>query len=294
MKALTIFTPTYNRGYILPRLYESLCKECPTDFVWLIVDDGSTDNTQALVNEWRLNAKIEIKYHFQKNGGKMRAHNRGVQLCETPLFFCIDSDDAIAQGAVKRILMDYKLLENDETLSGRVARRQSLNRSASCDVPNVGRCSLHDIYERGFFGDTSLVFKTSILREYPFPEIEGEKFITESYVYDQIDQKYELIIENEYLMRCEYLDDGYTANSINLYFNYPKGWALYYSQYYRLYAKTLWNKIKYLGYYISMCMISKTPFFVMLQESPSPILTLFSIPAGVKFYHRFIREKTKS
>lgn len=104
MKLLTIFTPTYDRAYILPELYHSLCKEPSDSFIWLIVDDGSTDNTQTLVENWQRENKIEIVYFKQENGGKMRAHNKGVELCSTPLFFCIDSDDQIATGAVEKIL----------------------------------------------------------------------------------------------------------------------------------------------------------------------------------------------
>ena len=139
----------------------------------------------------------------------------------------------------------------------------------------------------GFKGDTSLIFKTSVLRQYPFPEIEGEKFVTEGYVYDQIDQKYNLLILNEFLMRCEYQKDGYTANANSLYLKYPKGWALYFSQCYRFYANTMRDKIKYMGYYISMCMIAKTPFLKMLVQSPSIVMCLLSIPAGFKFCNRF-------
>lgn len=292
MKELTIFTPTYNRAYILPKLYESLCKESTESFIWLIVDDGSTDNTQQIVERWQSEGKVEIVYHRQPNGGKMRAHNKGVQLCTTPLFFCIDSDDQIALGAVEKILEAHQVLIDDEFLSGIAAKRLIINRISPQNFPNIKRSTLHRIYKTGFKGDTSLVFKTSVLREYPFPEIEGEKFVTEGYVYDQIDQKYELLILNEFLMRCEYQEDGYTVNANSLYLKYPKGWALYYSQYYVLYAKTMRDKVKYMGYYISMCMIAKFPIKKIVSEAPSALMCLLSIPAGVKFYKRYISNKS--
>lgn len=164
----------------------------------------------------------------------------------------------------------------------------------SKDLPDIRRSTLHDIYCSGFKGDTSLVFKTDVLREFPFPEIEGEKFVTEGFVYDQIDQKYELFILNEFLMRCEYQKDGYTVNADSLYLKYPKGWALYFSQYYKFYAKTMRDKIKYMGYYVSMCMISRKPFFMMLKESPSMLICLLSIPAGIYFFNRFKRNASKN
>ena len=289
MKLLTIFTPTYNRAYILPELYHSLCKEPSDSFIWLIVDDGSTDNTQELVENWQRENLIEIVYFKQENGGKMRAHNKGVELCTTPLFFCIDSDDQIATGAVEKILETHQTLRDDEFLGGIAAKRLIINKLASKDLPGKKRSTLHNIYASGFKGDTSLVFKTDVLREFPFPEIEGEKFVTEGYVYDQIDQKYELLILNEYLMRCEYQEDGYTFNADSLYLKYPKGWALYFSQYYKFYAKSMRDRIKYMGYYVSMCLIAKTPFLQVLKDAPSLFICIISIPAGIKFFNRFKR-----
>ena len=289
MKLLTIFTPTYNRAYILPELYHSLCKEPSDSFIWLIVDDGSTDNTQQLVENWQRDNRIEIFYYKQENGGKMRAHNKGVELCTTPLFFCIDSDDQIATGAVEKILETHQTLRNDEFLGGIAAKRLIINKLASKDLPDKKRSTLHNIYASGFKGDTSLVFKTDVLREFPFPEIEGEKFVTEGYVYDQIDQKYELLILNEFLMRCEYQEDGYTFNAGSLYLKYPKGWALYFSQYYKFYAKSMRDRIKYMGYYVSMCLIAKTPFLQILKDAPSLFFCIISIPAGIKFFNRFKR-----
>lgn len=286
MKELTIFTPTYNRAYILPKLYESLCKEPTDDFIWLIVDDGSSDNTHDIVDKWQKEGRIEIVYHKQQNGGKMRAHNKGVELCSTPLFFCIDSDDQIAEGAVEKIKKISYLLKEDNSLSGIVAKRFIVNRLSSNNLPNLQRSTLHDIYKIGFKGDTSLVFKTSVLREYAFPEIEGEKFVTEAYVYNQIDQKYELLIMNEYLMRCEYQEDGYTVNANSLYLKYPKGWAMYYAQYYNYYANTMRDKIKYMAYYISMCKLAKMSFMDILKKSPSFMICLASFPVGIRFFYK--------
>lgn len=293
MKKLTIFTPTYNRGYILPKLYESLCKESTDDFIWLIVDDGSSDNTQELVEGWQLEGKVEIIYHKQDNGGKMRAHNKGVELCSTPLFFCIDSDDQIVEGAVLKIVTIYQTVHDDTFLSGIVAKRLIANMVVSQSFPPKTRSTLHDIYKAGFKGDTSLVFKTSVLREFPFPEIEGEKFVTEGYVYDQIDQKYELLIMDEFLIRCEYQEDGYTVNANSLFLKYPKGWALFFAQYYQYYAKSLRDKVKYMGYYISMCMLAKMSLHKMIKESPSFVLCIGSLPAGIIFYKRFISNASK-
>ena len=94
-KRMTVFTPTYNRAYILPKLYDSLCQQTVKSFEWLIVDDGSVDNTQELVEKWIEEKKIEIRYFKQANGGKQRAHNLGVEKSKEEIFVCVDSDDYV-------------------------------------------------------------------------------------------------------------------------------------------------------------------------------------------------------
>src|SRR5699024_7599204 len=101
---LTIFTPTYNRAYILPKLYNSLVEQSNKDFVWLIVDDGSTDNTKKLVFTWIRENKISIKYYYQKNQGKSIAHNKGVKETDTELFSCVDSDDYLTKDCVEVVM----------------------------------------------------------------------------------------------------------------------------------------------------------------------------------------------
>ena len=105
MAALTVFTPAYNRAHTLSRTYESLCQQECKDFIWLIVDDGSTDGTGELVKTWqRKNKDFEIRYVYKENGGMHTAHNTAYELMDTELNVCIDSDDCLEQGAVRKIL----------------------------------------------------------------------------------------------------------------------------------------------------------------------------------------------
>ena len=106
-KRITVFTPTYNRKYILPKLYDSLCCQERKDFLWLIVDDGSTDGTEELVRQWMSDSVLDIEYHYQENRGKMAAHNEGVRLCTTELFVCVDSDDLLASPSVIGDTLDF-------------------------------------------------------------------------------------------------------------------------------------------------------------------------------------------
>ena len=280
MKTLTIFTPTYNRGYILPKLYDCLCKQTCLDFVWLVVDDGSTDNTHELITEWKNENKIEIQYFYQQNGGKMRAHNRGVKECKTPLFFCVDSDDSIFTNTVDRIVEEYKKLierKDFEKLCGFLAKRHMKNK-VTHHMPNVESSTMTDIYKGGFKGETSIVFRTDIISLFPFPEIPGEKFVPESYSYNQIDQKYKYLIYDESWIICEYLDDGYSFNWEKNYRENPKGWAMQYHQNYRFFAKTIRTKYEMMSKYISFSLDAKINIFTIVLKSPSVLFCIICLP----------------
>ena len=101
---LTIFTPAYNRAHLLPRLYESLCRQSCKDFCWLVIDDGSTDNTRELVQGWIAEQSLPIRYEYKPNGGMHTAHNLAYRLSDTELNTCIDSDDYMPDDAVEKIL----------------------------------------------------------------------------------------------------------------------------------------------------------------------------------------------
>ncbi len=223
---LTIFTPTYNRAYILPKLYKSLLNQSNKKFIWLVVDDGSTDETEMLVKEWIEEAKLCIQYIKQENQGKHIAHNTAVENCQTELFFCVDSDDYLLGHAVEMILEEYNFIKSKE-VSGIVSIRIKENMSPiGTEMPTkINYSSLTDLYQKYHLkGDTALVFKTKILQEFKFPQIKGEKFIGEEYVYCQIDEFFKLYLSQNRYYVCAYLDDGYTTNMFNLISKNPKGY----------------------------------------------------------------------
>jgi len=104
MELITVFTPTFNRAYILPQLYESLLRQNNKNFIWLIIDDGSSDNTNELVQSWINSNIINIQYHYKVNGGMHTAHNLAYNLINTELNMCIDSDDYLIDNAIEKIL----------------------------------------------------------------------------------------------------------------------------------------------------------------------------------------------
>lgn len=208
---LTVFTPTYNRKDKLTQLYDSLKKQTDKEFLWLIVDDGSTDDTKTLVDSFISECVLDIRYVYQQNGGKYKAHNHGVRLCETELFVCVDSDDILLPKAVETTKELWSKIRYDKNLCGIVSPRKLYGEKKFINPPEKG--TLMNLYNKGHFSaDTMLVLKTSILKQYLFPEIDGENFMHECVIYNQIDQKYVLYYYNEFLYVGEYLDDGLTRN----------------------------------------------------------------------------------
>lgn len=228
---ITVFTPAYNRADTLRNLYSSLLQQTCRDFKWLIVDDGSNDETRELVRDFIDSKEFPIQYQYQENKGKHAAHNLGVQLTETELFFCVDSDDLLTTDAISFLLESWKLLDEDykEKLSGMVAYRGNFDGIIiGTEFPsNLLYAPLSEIYRLGKKGDTALIFRTDILKKYLFPVFSGEKFIRESLVYEQIDRQYSLHILNKVIYLCEYRQDGLTFNTYKLEQSSPKGAALY-------------------------------------------------------------------
>lgn len=236
---ITVFTPTYNRAYTLPKLYESLKRQKFTDFEWVIVDDGSTDNTADVVSRMIEESPVFcIQYLRTENGGKHRAINRAIDLAQGELFFLVDSDDWLPDDSLEYI---------DQIESG-IPTEQKNNFAGiyglKCHLNNeiIGRTFQGEKLDINFLqrnkygirGDKAEVYYTRVLKQYPFPEIEGEKFLTERIVWDKIAYDGYLIrFFNHNVYYCEYLEDGLTHGGYALYANNPKQWALAIYQDYR-------------------------------------------------------------
>jgi len=211
---ITIFTPTYNRAYRLPNLYKSLQEQTCKDFEWLVVDDGSTDNTSKLFEQWQAEENtFSIRYFKQPNGGKHAAINHGVLETKSELFFIVDSDDELTADAIALIKQRYQKVRDDDTVAGIIGMRiypdgKRIGGEASFEDTI---CTRNDFrYKKKINGDLAEVYKTDILRQYPFPIVEGEKFCPESVVWQKIAKKYKLLFFNKGIYVCEYLTDGLT------------------------------------------------------------------------------------
>ena len=228
---LTVFTPTYNRAYTLGKLYEALCAQTEKDFDRIIVDDGSSDNTKVLVNEWIQENKGPIRYIYQENAGKPSAHNRGAQEAEGELFICVDSDDYLTGNAVKVLRENWENHQYD--CIGMLSPRMIIMANGVIETASISitKTTLIDAYRKYHLtGDTALIYKSAILKKYKFPFFQGEKFIPEGYLYDQLDQEGPLGVVSESIYVGEYLSDGYTANMKKLLYNNPQGYFAYIEQ----------------------------------------------------------------
>lgn len=228
---ITVFTPTYNRAYIIENLYRSLQRQTCLDFEWLVVDDGSTDDTEALFAEWVAEEKrFPIRYYKKENGGKCRAINFAVPRASGELFFIVDSDDYITDDAIKWVVDCASSLPKNGKYAGVCGIKADLNGN------DLGKsffgeyidCTSLERSQYGIEGDKAEIFYTGIMREYPFPEFENEKFLTEAVVWDRIAADgYLLRFTNQIIYIAEYRNDGLTKQGLELYYQNPRGYALY-------------------------------------------------------------------
>ena len=237
---VTVFTPTYNRAYTLERLYKSLLNQTSYDFEWLIVDDGSTDNTSELIKSFQNNQLFDVRYYKQKNSGKHVAINKGVSLAQGDLFFIVDSDDYLTINSIETIITWENSISDKSSFAGIAGNKGFTNESIIgrtfsgkyVDATSLERDKYH------IEGDKAEVFYTNILKQFPFPVFDGERFITENVVWYRIAAEgYRLRWFNEIIYIAEYLEDGLSARQIKLYADNPKGFAL-----------SIKQNIKYLDY----------------------------------------------
>ncbi|MCI6772076.1 MAG: glycosyltransferase family 2 protein, partial [Oscillospiraceae bacterium] len=269
------------RAHTLPRAFEALKEQSCKDFIWLIVDDGSTDNTKELVESFQKeDCGFQIEYIYKKNGGMHTAHNVAYQNIKTELNTCIDSDDMIGEEAVKKIL-DFWNEKGSEKYAG------LLGYDTDFDGNVIGKgfpkgletTTLSSYYRNGGSGDKKLVLRTDIVNQYPpYPEYEGEKLVPLGTLYTLIDQDYEMRVLDEPLCRVEYQPDGSGASIFRQYKQSPRGFM--YSRIMRMqYAESFTEAATGAIHYISSCIFAKERHF--LKKSPKKLLTVLAIPFGV-------------
>lgn len=206
---ITVFTPTYNRAALLGRLYESLKSQSCPQLEWLVVDDGSTDDTKQVMDGFISEGLLDIRYIYKENGGKHTAMNMGIREASREYFLCIDSDDLLMHGAFARLLEVIK-----DRPAGIIAYKQNLATGQRIGDPfpeelrETTLIALNEIFRCG--GDRTLVYRTELLRRYPIPELPGQRFFPEAWLYDRIDEAHKSLLLPEVLCSCEYQPGGYS------------------------------------------------------------------------------------
>ncbi|WP_297432225.1 glycosyltransferase family A protein [uncultured Cetobacterium sp.] len=236
---VSIVTATYNRGEKLAVLYESLKKQKLDLYKWIIIDDGSTDNTEKIIKELKKENKVEIYYYKKVNGGKHTAINFCLDNCVelTELIFFVDSDDFLKEDAIEQIIFHYNSLKNKEKYAGLCFQKieEKTNKFLEKNFPyeefdstvitSMRRYKLHR--------DKAEVFFKSELIKHRFPVIKGEKFFSELYIWMDLTKEKKIRYINKGIYVCSYNDDGYTKNMKSIIKKNPVGNLLYYTKIYK-------------------------------------------------------------
>ena len=231
---ISILTSTYNRAKLLPNLYESLKDNLKydVDFEWLIMDDGSSDNTKEIVQSFINENTMNIKYYYQENQGKMVAINNLVGQATGELIVDCDSDDYFSDDAVKIIKESYEKYPNEnQELYGMCFLKYDTKGQNMGQLFKNEKTTMFDLYfKEGEDGEKALVFYSVIRKQFKHELEHGEKFVTEARMYHKMDEKYKMACINEPIMICEYQDEGYTKNIMEQFKKYPFGYYMYFKE----------------------------------------------------------------
>ena len=293
---ITVFTPTYNRIHTLPRLYKSLCHQTCMDFEWLVIDDGSSDNTRELIENYIKENRINIRYIYKENGGLHTAYNTAYENLSSELNVCVDSDDFMPENAVELILKKWEQ-EGSEKYAGIVG----LDFYADSNQPiagyfpkNLKECYLLDLYIKKIHkGDTKVVLRTELVKKFA-PQIgfPGEKFFNPVYMHLQVCDDFPLLVLNENL--CFIGTDNQDRMSTDIYYQYrqsPKSFAKFREMEMNLKRSTMKNGFRSAVHFVAESLLAgsysnfrntRHKLFVGLSFMPGFILYLF-----IKYRSRF-------
>ncbi len=288
MNLITIVTPTYNRARTLPTLYNSLCRQSSKRFNWLIIDDGSTDNTEQLIQTFD-SPYFEIKYVKKENGGKHTALNTAFGIVDTELTFIVDSDDWLTEDAVSTIEDDWLGRESLDVCG--ISYLRGYNRT---DV--IGDIFPKDNEINNFItlrfnkhigGDKAEVWRTDLLKQYRFPVFDGEKFFGESFIWIKISEKHDMIFRNKILYVTEYLEGGLSKSGRSMRIQCPNG-GMTNAELMMSHRFSLTQRIKGALLYIAYARFAKKGIKRTLAR-PHFFLKMFVFPFGTMIYLKWKR-----
>lgn len=283
---LTVFTSTYNRANTLLRTYESLCRQSDKDFEWLIVDDGSTDNTEYLVNKWiQDNKQIAIRYIKKQNEGFHTGYNTAIANMDSVLAVCIDSDDYMPDDAVEKIHRCWMEHGGDE-FGGIIGLDYSINGTViggkipeELDYVNLIKLAQekYDIAK----GDKKVVVRVDLYKSVaPMKVYKGEKYFNPHYMHLQISKKYDFIALNECLCIVDYQNNGMGSNMFRQYKNSPNSFLEIRKLHFSFDDESLQGQFRNGVHFVSSALLSHR-FCKEFRQSPKKLVLISCFPLGV-------------
>lgn len=291
---LTILTPTYNRGVQLKNLYESLKCQINKNFIWYVVDDGSIDDTKHVIEEFQQESLMTIRYDKKENGGKHTALNYGIKRVETVLTMIVDSDDLLTPDAVETICKDW--IENCEQ---NICGMNYLRGYSEFEVigkswikeEQIGNSITHT-WNKGIKGDKAEVFCTEILKQFPFPEFEGEKFLSEACVWIEIAKHYDMFLKNKIIYITQYLEGGLTKSGRKMQLQNPNG-AMYNASAYMWKKFSIKIKLKNGILYNCYGKIAGKSIKELWKKSPSKFWSVLGYIPGIFLQKKWMKKFLK-
>lgn len=284
----TVFIPSFNRAHTLPRAYESVCAQTFQDFELLVVDDGSTDSTAAVVEGWQRSSSFPVVYHRQPNQGKHVAHNTAVRLARGELLVLLDSDDMLVPNALARIKYHWDRIAAE--------RRDEFAGVEGLCADTRGQLSGNrfpaDVFESDYLetrnflgvgGEKKNAIRTDVLRQFPYPQFPGEKHIRDSLLWERISESFRFLYVNEVFQIFEYQPDGLSANISRVRLRNPQGFRFYYLEditrraRYHTSSQLRDSYFRYVRYSLH-CGVGLRQ---QMGEVPSRALWLASLPKGI-------------
>ena len=284
MVPITVFTPAYNRADLLGRCFESMKRQTRKDFIWMIIDDGSKDNTREVVESWlREPLDFELQYHYKENGGLHTAYNEAIARIETELCVCIDSDDFMPDDAVEKILSFWEEHGSDE-YAGIVGLDFYLDGNVIGDpLPDQKTVNLIDLHTGKYpivNGDRTNVVRTELYRKFaPMKVFPGEKNFNPHYMHLQISQDYDFLVLNENLRFVDYQPQGMTNSMLWQYRNSPNSFAEIRKLYLSFPNSPLKYRLRHSVHLASSCFLAGHGLR-SIKESPRKGLALLALPFG--------------
>ncbi len=281
-KLVTFFTPTYNRAHILHRCYESLCSQHSFNFIWLIIDDGSIDNTKELVESWiSQEDRFEIQYLYKENGGLHTAFNLAVDTVDTELFVCFESDDIFTSDAMTIIEKTWTEIRDSDCVGFITLCKDMDGKLIGSYYPDSIKTTLYREHRRIAPGDKQYIYRTEALKQvFPMPVFPGEKYFDPKYRFFALDELGPLTVTNEVFDIVDYQPGGLTHTMMWQYYNSPNSFAEYRKLYMTLPDRSIAYIFKNSVHYVASCCLAGK-LNKAIKESPRKGYTILAIIPGI-------------